>query len=293
MYDLIASNKRRSWLLVFLFSLLILGLGWLISAWRQDGLTIFFFAAVFNLLMLLISYYQGDRLILASLGSRPLNREEDRELFQIVENLAITAGLPRPRIYLIPDRALNALATGRDPRHASLAITTGLRQMLTKSELEAVMGHELSHIKNYDIRLMLLAAALAGTMVLLADLLWRLTLTGRHDRRKNQNPLLLPLVVIALILAPLAAQLIKLAISRRREYLADADAALLTRYPEALISALEKIAQQPTLAGRHAGIAHLFIYPPFKKQSWFNSLFSTHPPLSNRIAALRQAANLR
>lgn len=290
MYELIASNKRRSWFLLVTFSVLVLGLGYLISIVVQDGELIFLGAIAFNLVSVLFGYYAGDSVVLASVGAREMQKADDPELFNIVENLAITAGVPSPRVYLIPDMALNAFATGRDPEHASVAITAGLRQRLNKSELEAVMGHELSHVKNYDIRVMLLAAVLFGLVVLLADLLWRLAFSRRSDRN-NGSIYLLPIIIAAAILAPIAAQLIKLAISRRREFLADADSVMLTRYPEAMVSALRKISQSPTVAGHHEATAHLFIYPPLKS-GFVSRLFSTHPPIEERIQAIEQAARL-
>lgn len=290
MYELIASNKRRSWFLLITFSVLVLGLGYLISLVVQDGELIFLGAIAFNLVSVLFGYYAGDSVVLASVGARAIQKDDDPELFRIVENLAITAGVPMPRVYLIPDAALNAFATGRDPEHASVAITAGLRQRLSKTELEAVMGHELSHVKNYDILVMLLAAVLFGLVVLLANLLWRLAFSRRSDRNTG-SLYLLPIILAAAILAPIAAQLIKLAISRRREFLADADSVMLTRYPEAMVSALRKISQAPTVSGHHEATAHLFIYPPLKS-GFVSRLFSTHPPIEERIQAIEQAARL-
>jgi heat shock protein HtpX len=291
MYELIARNKRRSWLLLLSFSVLVVGLGYLLSLVTQNGQAVFLGAIVFNLVMVLISYYAGDSIVLTSVGAKELQQDQDPELFRTVENLAITAGIPMPRVYVIPDPALNAFATGRDPEHASVAITSGLRQRLTKSELEAVMGHELSHVKNYDIRVMLLAAVLFGLVVLLADLLFRLAFRP-GDRDNKGSVYLIPIVIAAAILAPLAAQMIKLAISRRREFLADADSVMLTRYPEAMISALQKISQAPTLAGHHEATAHLFIYPPIRP-GFVAKLFATHPPIEERIQAIQEAARIR
>lgn len=290
MYELIERNKRRSWLLIASFSLIIIGLGWLISYVYQDGYVILVIAVIVNLFSVLIAYYSGDKMILASVGAKKITKNDDPELFRLVENLAITAGVYTPKIHIIQDPALNAFATGRDPEHSSVAITSGLRNILTKPELEAVMGHELSHIKNYDIRLMLLTAVLVGTIVFIADMFWRSGLSGRS---RKSNPLLLPLIILAIVMAPVAAQLIKLAISRRREFLADASSTMLTRYPEAMISALQKIAKTPNIAGHNEAIAHLFIFPPFKSTSRLAKLFSTHPPMEDRIAALRQGAGIR
>lgn len=290
MYQLIASNKRRSFLLVFVFSALVLSLGYLLAVTVEGGEAIFIGVLLFTIISVLTSYYAGDKIVLASTGAKRIEKADDPDLFTTVENLAITAGVPMPAVYIIPDMGLNAFATGRDPEHASVAITHGLRQVLDKSELEAVMGHELSHVKNYDTRLMVLTAVLFGMVVLIADLLWRLSFGGRD--RKRSTPILLVLIVIAAILAPIAAQLIKFAISRRREYLADASSVMLTRYPDAMVSALQKISQAPMIAGHHEATAHLFIYSPLNT-SFTQRLFSTHPPLEERIAAIREAARLR
>jgi heat shock protein HtpX len=293
MYQLIAKNKRRSWALIASFFVIIAGIGYLLSLLTEDGYGLFAIALVFSFVSVLISFFAGDRLVLASVGAKPLDKQQDPELYRIVENLAITAGIPLPKIYLIPDEALNAFATGRDPQHASVAITIGLRRILTKTELEAVMGHELSHIKHYDIRVMLLTAVLVGMVLFLSDMLWRFSFSGDRDSRKNSGYLAIPALLIGLILAPLAAQMIKLAISRRREFLADAGSVMLTRYPESMISALQKIAQAPTVRGHHEAIAHLFIYPPFKKTSFWAKLLSTHPPMEERIQAIVEAARVR
>lgn len=294
MYNLIESNKRRSWLLMASFALIIAALAWAVSFFVQESEAVLVGGFLFSLISVLVGYYAGDKMVLASVGAQEMPKEADPELFRIVENLAITAGIPMPKVYLIPDAALNAFATGRDPEHASVAITSGLRQALNKTELEAVMGHELSHVKNYDIRVMLLAAVLCGMVVFIGDMLWRSSLHSRsnNDRKSAANPALLAVAVIAMILAPLAAQMIKLAISRRREFLADASSVMLTRYPEAMISALEKISQAPQIAGHNEAIAHLFIFPPFASRSFWSKLFSTHPPLEERIAVLKNAAQL-
>lgn len=293
MYELIDKNKRKSWGLIIIFSLLVLGIGGLISYAVEGGYLIFIFAVIFNFISILVSYFSGDKLILKATGAKPLQKSDDAELFLIVENLAITAGVPTPKVYLIQDPALNAFATGRDPEHASVAITTGLRQHLNKAELEAVMGHELSHVKNYDIRVALLTAILFGMIVLLADILWRVTVFGGGKSRKSSTPILIPIIIAAAILAPLAAQLIKLAVSRKREFLADASSVMLTRYPQAMISALQKISRAPNVKGHHEAIAHLFIFPPFKIKSRMATLFSTHPPIEERISALQQGASIR
>lgn len=291
MYKLIAQNKRRSWLLMLFFIAVIVGLGWLINQFTEYGSGLVLAALIFALFSVLLTYYSGDKMVLASVGAKQIKKEDDPELFRIVENLAITSGLPMPKVYIIPDPALNAFATGRDPEHGSVAITAGLRRLLNKTELEAVMAHEMSHIKHYDIRLMLITAVLVGMVIFIADILWRVALNG--DSRKNSAILVIPAVIIGLIGAPIAAQLIKFAISRRRELLADGGSVMLTRYPEAMISALQKIAQRPNLKGHNEAIAHLFISSPLKGKKFMAKLFSTHPPLQERIEAIREAARIR
>jgi heat shock protein HtpX len=294
MRQLIAKNRRNSWILIFLFLLVIAGLGVLLSYLAGDGGGFFIIAILYGVFSVIGSYYIGDKMVLKSVGAVQIEQKDDTELFQTVENLAITAGIPMPKVYLIPDQALNAFATGRDPEHASVAITQGLRQALTKPELEAVMGHELSHIKHYDIRVMLFTAVLVGMIIFLSDILWRVSLGGgRSNNKKGAGPLILIALVLGLIGAPIAAQLIKLAISRKREFLADAGSAMLTRYPEGMISALQKISQAPKISGHHDSIAHLFIFPPSNKPSLRQRLFSTHPPMEERIAELEKAARIR
>lgn len=296
MRELIQKNKRRSTFLIVLFLLVVIGLGYLLSYLSGDGGVYVIIALLYGFFSIIGSYFVGDKLILSSVQAKEIQKEDDPELFTTVENLAITAGIPMPKVYLIPDQALNAFATGRSPEHASVAITYGLRSQLTKAELEAVMGHELSHIKHYDIRVMLYTAVLVGMVIFLSDILWRVAIGGgnRNSRNsKGSGPIILIALLLGLIGAPIAAQLIKLAISRRREYLADAGSAMLTRYPEAMISALQKIAQAPKLNGHHDSIAHLFIYPPVKKASLRERLFSTHPPIEERIKALQESARIR
>ncbi len=292
MYQQIAKNKRRSFLLILAFSALVLGLGYALSFYTEGGETLFLAIFVFNLAAILISYFSGDKVVLATTGAQRIQKSDDPELFTVVENLAITAGIPMPAVYIIPDMGLNAFATGRSPEHASVAITAGLRRALTRSELEAVMGHELSHVKNFDTRLMMLTAILFGMVTLIADLLWRLAFRGDRDR-KSAAPIFLVAAVAGAILAPIAAQLIKFAVSRQREYLADGSSVMLTRYPEAMISALQKISRAPQLAGHHEATAHLFIYSPLREGSFVSKLFSTHPPLADRIAAIQEAARIR
>jgi len=289
MYKQIDSNKRKTALLIFVFLIFIIGLGW-VFGYVLDRAWILPAAVVFATFQALLSYYYSDKITLTISHAQEVPRKEPfLQLHRIVENLAITAGLPKPRIYLIDDTAPNAFATGRDPKHAAIAVTSGLLQKLNKNELEGVISHELSHIGNYDIRLMTIVVVLYGVVALVSD--WFLRSLWFRDREERGAQGVLILIGIALaILAPIAALLIQLAISRKREYLADASGALLTRYPEGLASALEKIAKDPEpLEVANRATAHLYIVNPFKGKS-FATLFSTHPPIEDRIKALRQMA---
>lgn len=298
MYKQIESNKHKSILLIMIFIIFILFLGWLIGELTGYGYNTLVIAIIVSLIMSLVSYYNGDKVALWTAGAKgPIQKEANPYVYRLVENLCITAGLPLPKIYLIPDPALNAFATGRDPRHASIALTTGIVEKLENEELEGVIAHELSHIKNYDIRLMMIVIVLVGTVALLADWLLRFRFFGgRRDDREGSGQigaiLLLAGIVLA-ILSPLIAQLIQLAVSRKREFLADADGALLTRYPEGLAKALEKIAaHKEPLRRANDATAHLYISNPFgeKTQKNFHKLFSTHPPIEERIKTLRSMA---
>lgn len=261
--------------------------GYVIGVVSGYGQSMMVGAFFYSLISAFTSYYFSDRVALSLSHARPITVEESPYLYHLVENLCIGDGLPLPKIHLIDDPALNAFATGRDPQHASIAVTSGLVQSLNKLELEGVVAHELSHIKNYDIRVMTIVVVLVGTLAILADLFLR-SLWFRGNDRENRlgGPLLLVGMVVALV-SPLIAQLIKLAISRRREYLADASGALLTRYPEGLASALEKIAQsEVSLQSASSATAHLFISNPLRSD-FFHNLFSTHPPIDDRIRRLR------
>lgn len=293
LYSQIASNKRRTWLLVALFVAFIAFLGYIFSEVTGYGISGFSIAVIISILMALGSYYYSDKMVLAISGAREVQHEENPELFHIVENLCIGSGLPMPKIYLINDPSPNAFATGRDPKHAAVAVTTGLLSRLERAELEGVLAHELSHVKNFDMRLMTITVVMVGVIALMSDWLLRFTFWGgrsRDDREGgNQIQVIILFIGLALaILAPLIANLIKLAISRKREFLADASAAYITRYPAALAEALEKIsADSHQLHSATNATAHLFIVNPFKNKNWLNNLFSTHPAIEERIAALR------
>lgn len=298
-YSEISSNKRKTALLITFFLALIIALGYVFSLYANEPLLLPF-AVGLSVLMSFFSYFYSDKIVLKMSHAKEIKRSDDEELYRSVENLSIAAGLPTPKIYLIEDTAPNAFATGRDPKHAVVAITTGLRQKLTKSELEGVMAHELSHIGNYDIRLTTIIVVLVGIVTLLADWMLRMSFFGR--RRSNSNEggqvgaILAILGVVMALLSPIAATLIQLAVSRRREYLADASGALLTRYPEGLASALKKIAEdQEPLEVANKATAHLYIVNPLKEHvtnkdsiGWFANLFQTHPPIQERIERLEK-----
>jgi heat shock protein HtpX len=297
MYKEITSNKRKSFLLIFIFIVFVLFLGWIFGQFTGDTYGALIIAMAVSLIMALTSFYSGDKVALWTAGAEgPLQKSDNPYVYRLVENLCITAGLPMPKIYIIPDPAPNAFATGRDPAHASIALTSGIIETLENEELEGVIAHELSHVKNYDTRLMMIVIVLVGIVALLSNWLLRFRLFGgrRNDHDNGQLGVILLLVGLVLaILSPLIAQLIQLAVSRKREFLADADGALLTRYPEGLAKALEKISayQKPMLRANDA-TAHLFIANPFGEQTskFVHKLFSTHPPTEERIKILRAMA---
>lgn len=275
------------------FFLVVIGIGWLVS-YTYDAPVILWAAVIISIMMNITAYWFSDKVAIASAGAKPADGPEWLELNRIVENLAITAGLPKPRVYVINDPAPNAFATGRDPQHSAIAVTTGLLERLERSELEGVLAHELSHIGNRDILVMTVAVVLVGFISILADMFLRMGHMGAWGGRDNDNragAILMVFAIVALILAPFAAQLMQFAISRRREFLADSSGALLTRYPEGLASALEKISayKAPLKRANHA-TAHLFISNPFgaaEAGRFLGKLFSTHPPIPERLAALR------
>ncbi|HSE56842.1 MAG TPA: zinc metalloprotease HtpX [Candidatus Paceibacterota bacterium] len=282
-------NIRKTWFLMATFLIIVVAFGFIFSQIYNNP-TILYFTVLFSIFMNLFSYWNSDKIALSVSGAKPAGELEYIELHRIVENLSITAGLPKPKVYVIDDPAPNAFATGRNSKHAAVAVTTGLLQVLDRSELEGVLAHELSHIGNRDILVSTVAVVLAGFISILADMFLRGTFFGggRSDREGKGNILMIIGIVLA-ILAPIFATLVQLAISRKREYLADASGALLTRYPEGLARALEKIGAyaRPMIRKSHA-TSHLFISNPFggagKKAA---SLFATHPPIEDRIKVLR------
>ncbi len=286
-----AANIRRTWLLMTGFFVLVIAIGY-VTAWylREPG--ILWVAVAFSLFMNVSAYWFSDKVALSSTGAVEADVNTYRELHRIVENLAITAGLPKPRVYIVNDPAPNAFATGRNPKHSVVAVTTGLLERLDRSELEGVIAHELAHIGNRDILVMTVAVVLAGFIAMLADLFLRVSFYGGGNRDGRANAIVMVVGFVGILLAPIAAQLIQLAISRRREFLADASGALLTRYPDALASALAKISsyEAPMQRANHA-TAHLFISNPFGAHDmgrFVAKLFATHPPVEERISALSQ-----
>ena len=273
----------------------VIGIGFAFSQVYGDP-SILYIAVTFSVFMSVLSYWFSDKIVLKMTRALPATRESHRELWNIVENLSITAGLPMPKLYIVSEDAPNAFATGRDPKHAVVAVTEGLLKRLDRSELEGVLAHELSHIGNRDMLVSTVAVVLVGFIAILSDMFMRSMFfgRGRRDSRGNAGAILFVIGIALSILAPISAKLIQLAISRRREFLADASGALLTRYPEGLAKALEKISKDTTpMAVANNTTAHLWLDDPFKgkaKTSWFHKLFQTHPPVEERVAALRGMA---
>lgn len=293
MYRQISSNKRKSIALLFGFLLLYAALGWLLSLWFGEAAL--FVALGVAVVMLVVNLFMGDDLVTTVAGAHQVERKDQApELWRMVENLSITAGLPMPRVYIVPDESPNAFAAGRSPKQAIVAVTTGLLERLDEEELEGVLAHEMSHIRNYDVRLMTWAAVLAGSIALLANVFMRAMWFGGGNRREGggSNPIVLIGVIAGLILAPVAAILIQMAISRRREYVADASAAELTRYPQGLASALRAIstAAKPSPRLGNQAIAHLMIAPPLSARGRSMTVFATHPSTDDRIARLTEMA---
>lgn len=291
----IQSNVTKTYILMSAFIVFVVLAGYVMGQALGYGNSFMWIAVLFSVFSSFISYYWGDKIVLAMSKARPADRKRDFDLFTVTENLAIAAGIPKPKLYVIDDTAMNAFATGRDPQHAVVCATTGLMQRLERRELEGVIAHELSHVKNFDTRLMAVVAVLVGTVAFLADMFMRsLWWGGGRRSRDNDNGLGQVMLIVGIVLAiitPILAMLIQLAISRRREFLADASSADLTRYPEGLARALEKLGQdKEVLEAATNATAHLYVVNPFKgKQfaAWFSTLFNTHPPLSERIKILR------
>ena len=290
------SNTRKTWFLLTGFFVFIMIVGYIFST-AMGSQMILYFAVGLSIVMSFVSYWFSDKIVLAMSAAKEVKFEDNKELYRLVENLCITAGLPIPKIYIIHDTAPNAFATGRDPEHAVVVVTSGMLQKLDRSELEGVIAHELSHIGNRDILIATVVTVLVGVIVLLADWFRRWTFLGGGSRRRSSNKdggvgtaILIAAIVLS-ILAPLFAYMMQFAISRKREFLADADGALLTRYPEGLARALEKISSDnEPLEVANRATAHLYIASPFKgkkKKGFFSKAFMTHPPMEERIANLR------
>jgi len=291
MYKQIDSNKRRSFLLMLIFILVIVGLGWIWGYYYgEGGYFITVLAAIFAMFMSALSFFAGDKIALAQSGAHEIKKEDNPYVYRMVENLAITAGIPTPKVHIIDDPAMNAFATGRDPEHSSIALTTGIINGLENEELEGVIAHEMSHIKNFDIRLMMVVIVCVGIITLMADWLLRSFIWGgrrSNDNNRQGNAIIMIIGLVLAILSPLFAKLIQLAVSRKREFLADASGALLTRYPEGLARALEKINRQnQPLRRANKATAHLYISNPFSAAK-VSKLFSTHPPIEERVTVLR------
>ena len=288
-YDFISSNKRKSAVLMVIFFAFVLGIGYLLDYRYEFGGGAIAFAAIYASVSGLVGYFSGDKIALRVSGAKPVTETDNPYLYRMVDNLCITTGTPTPKVHVIDDPAINAFATGRDPEHASIAVTTGALKKLENEELEGVLAHELSHVRNYDIRLMTLVIILVGMISILSDFFFRSMIFGgnRRVRDRDNGGLLMIIGLVLMILAPLISQLIRLAVSRRREFLADSSAVLITRFPEGLARALDKIRQdnQP-MQRKSTATAHLFIANPLNGNA-VTKLFSTHPPIEDRIAALR------
>ena len=287
MYSEISGNKRKTWLIMVLFVAILGALGWIVSNIYGNP-NFVYLAFIIGGGYALIQYFLAAKLALALNGAHEIQKKDNPRLYRIVENLSITEGVPVPKVYIIDDPAPNAFATGRKPQTAAVCATTGLLDMMTDTELEGVMAHELGHVRNYDIRVMMIVFGLVSAIGLIADIILHMFWFGGDNDERSPNPVFIVLGIVAAILAPFAAMLVQLAVSRRREYLADSTGALTTRYPEGLASALEKIRDHGSVMKRqNSATAHLFFANPLKGNS-LSRLFSTHPPIEDRIARLRK-----
>ena len=293
-YEQVDSNKTKSTIIIVFFVAFITAASYLIAYAMGYDLSFVGIALIISGILSFASFYYSDQMILTISGATPANRKDHFVFYTVAENLALADGLPIPKLYVIEDTAMNAFATGRDPEHAVICATTGLLSRLNRTEIEGVIAHELSHVKNYDIRLMGIVTILVGLVTLLADILLRTRFRGSRDKEESGNlgAILFIAGIVMALLSPIIAQIIQLAISRRREFLADASGAKLTRFPEGLASALEKISKDTEpLEAANKATAHLYISNPLKNHhdsiGWFAGLFNTHPPVSERIKALR------
>ena len=294
LYTRAESNIHKTWLLITGFLVFIIFLGWIFS-YLLDNSIFLVLAVILAIFQSILSYWYSDKIVLAMTRAKPIEKKDNPELYRIIENLCLTAGLPLPKIYIIEEAQPNAFAAGRDAKHAVVAVTRGLLEKLEKSELEGVISHELSHIGNKDMLLQTIVVVLVGIVAILSNFFLRISFFGggrRRGSRDSGGAILAIFGILAAILAPIAATLVQLAISRKREFLADATGALLTRYPEGLAKALEKISSDPnSLRVANNSTAHLYIASPFRgeeRTNWFTKLFMTHPPVEERIKALRE-----
>ncbi|EKD84889.1 MAG: hypothetical protein ACD_38C00146G0021 [uncultured bacterium] len=295
-WDHVSGNVFKTWIIMFLFSLFTVGVIYIIAQGfgygEIGGLGITGFALILAGIMNFVSYYWSDKIVLGISGAKPVEKKDNPEIYRLVENLCIAAGLPLPKIYILEDTAPNAFATGRDPKHGVICFTTGILQKLNKEELEGVTAHELSHIGNRDTLLMSVVSILVGTIALLSDFFMRSMWYGGRDRDSKNSGIFMIIAIVAAILAPIVATLIQLAVSRRRELLADASGVLLTRHPSGLANALQKISSdREPLEAANRGTAHMYIINPLKgseAKAWLAGLFNTHPPVEVRVKALRE-----
>lgn len=290
----IQGNITKTYVIMSAFVAFVVLVAYVLGVSLGYGTSFMWIAVLFSVVSSFASYYWGDKFVLAISGAKPANRKQHFDFYTVAENLAIAAGLPKPALYVIDDTAMNAFATGRDPQHAVVCATTGILTKLERRELEGVIAHELSHVKNFDTRLMAVVAVLVGTVAFLADMFLRNLWWGGHrerDEDRGAGQIMLVVGIVLAIITPVVATLIQLAVSRRREYLADASAANLTRYPEGLARALEKLTgDREVLEAATNATAHLYIVNPFKGKlyaAWFSNLFNTHPPIAERIKVLR------
>lgn len=287
LYTQQSKNVSKTWFLMTMFLVIVIVLGYFISYYYNSPI-ILYTAIIFSILMNIISYWYSDKIVLSISSAKEAKHDEYTELYHIVENLSITAGLPQPKIYIIEDQSPNAFATGRNKEHSVIAVTTGLLSLLNKTELEGVVAHELSHIGNRDILLSTVVVVLVGFISILSNIFIRGNMMGGKRDNNNANGIIMIVGIIFIILSPIAATLIQLAISRKREFLADASGALLTRYPEGLASALKKISEvKIPMKNPNPATAHLYISNPLKNKQ-ISSLFNTHPSVEERIKALNQ-----
>jgi heat shock protein HtpX len=292
LYTQADNNIRKTWMYISGFLIFVILVGW-VASYALNNQAILWVAVIYSVVSSFLSYWYSDKIVLAMSGAKPLNHDDGPEIYHLVENLCITGGLPMPKIYILNEAQPNAFAAGRDPQHAIIAVTTGLISRLERIELEGVIAHELSHIGNRDALLQTVVVVLVGVISILVNFFFRISYFGggRKNDRDGVGALMMVFAVVLLVLAPLVATLIRLAISRKREFLADASGALLTRYPEGLARALLKISSDKNpLRAANSSTAHLFIASPFRGEqakNWLSSLFMTHPPIEERVRALR------